>query len=329
MKKKTIITIVVIAVAVIALLLIGLPVISQLIYHRSWNATMFAWQFKKDVYTTEEAFAEFLAEKSAEHAEPYDAPDATRFSVSFIPRRTDGMPYYVLNRQDDPERLLVYFAGGSYTDDPHSVHWDLLDTLAHETGLMILVPLYPKLPEADAETSYEALMAFYDEAIAPKQPSELLFMGDSAGGGMALSFAMQLRDAGLDSPDELVLLSPWLDVALSDPDIPQYEKKDPSLDAEQLRHLGVLWAGDLSVTDPLVSPLYGRFEDLGRITLFTGTAELLYPDIMTLDAALTDAGIEHDTVVQEGMFHIWPLFFRYHISESVQTVEEIIALLKR
>lgn len=328
MKKKTIITMIVIAAAVIALLLIGLPAISQLVCHRSWNATMFAWQFNKDVYTTEEAFEEFLAEKSAEHAEPYDAPDAARFSVSFSPRQTDGMTYYVLNRQDDPERLLVYFAGGSYTDDPHAVHWDLLDTLAHETGLMIFVPLYPKLPEADAETAYEALTAFYDEAIAPEQPPELLFMGDSAGGGMALSFAMQLRDAGLEGPDELVLLSPWLDVTLSDPDIPQYEKKDPSLDAEQLRHLGVLWAGDLSVTDPIVSPLCGRFEDLGRITLFTGTAELLYPDIMTLDAALTEAGIEHDTVVQEGMFHIWPLFFRYHIPESVQTVEEIIALLK-
>lgn len=328
MKKKTIITVILLAAAVIAVLLIILPVISQLIYHRSWNATVFAWQFDKDEYTTEEAFEEFLAEKSAEHAEPYDAPDASRFSVSFALQRMDDMPYCILNRQDDPERLLVYFAGGSYTDDPHSVHWDLLDTLAQETGLMILVPLYPKLPEADAEASYEALQALYDEAIAPEEPAELLFMGDSAGGGMALSFAMQLRDAGLNGPDRLILLSPWLDVTLTNPDIPLYEAKDPSLDAEQLRRLGTLWAGSLSAADPIVSPLYGNLEDLGRITLYTGTAELLFPDIMALDAALTEAGIDHDTVVQEGMFHIWPLFFRYHIPESIQTVDELITLLK-
>lgn len=327
MKKKSVLLIIIAAVLVLALLLIGLPLISELVFHRSWSATMFTLQLKPEAYTTAEAFSDYLAEKSAEHTLPYDEPDASRFGVSFSSGQSDGMTWYVLNEQDAPERLMVYCAGGSYTDNPRSTHWDLLDTLAQETGLMILVPLYPKLPEADAVTSYDALMTFYSDIVAPLGADELLFMGDSAGGGMALSFAMQLRDAGLDRPDELILLSPWLDVTLTNPDIPAYEKKDPSLDSEQLRHLGELWAGELSPTDPIISPLYGNFENLGHITVYTGTDELLCPDILAFDAMLTDAQIDHDTIVQEGMFHIWPLFFRYNVSESVQTVQELIVLL--
>lgn len=318
MKKKTIFTISIAAAAVIALLLICLPLLSQWFSGRSWNATMFAWQFRKEAYTTEEAFADYLDAKRAEHEAPYDAPDNRELLVSVDKDSAGDMDYFVLNRQDAPQRALVYFAGGSYADDPRPVHWQFLDALAHETGLMILVPLYPKLPEADAGTSYAALMDFYGEAVAPLAPEELLFMGDSAGGGMALSFAMQLRDAGLEGPEELLLLCPWLDVTLTNPDIPAYEKKDPALDSEQLRHLGDLWAGDLDPADPVVSPLYGDLSGLGHITLVTTTGELLYPDILRLDQRLTDAGIEHTLNVRENMFHVWPLYFYYRIPEAVE-----------
>lgn len=328
MKKKTIFMILIAAAAAVALLLICLPLLSQWISGRSWNATLFAWQFHKEAYTTEEAFEDYLDEKRNEHEEPYDAPDESELIVSLDAGRAGDMDYYILNRQDTPRRVLVYFAGGSYADDPRPVHWQFLDALAHETGLMIVVPLYPKLPEADARTAYAALMDFYNETIVPLAPDELLFMGDSAGGGMALSFAMQLRDADDEGPDELVLLCPWLDVTLANPDIPAYEEKDPALDAGQLRHLGALWAGDLAPADPMVSPLYGELSGLGRITLITTTGELLYPDILKLNQLLTDAGIEHTLYVRENMFHVWPLYFYYRIPEAVEDTLWIEKLLR-
>ena len=328
LKKKTVLTVIIAVVVVLALLLVGFPLFSHLYYGRSQAATLFAWQLGKEAYTTEEAFEEYLEEKREENAEEYALPEEAEFTVSVKSVDRGGCEGFILN--ESGSRAVFYFPGGSYIDQPRAVHWRFLNELAEQTGFCVVVPIYPKLPDADAETSYEQLTAFYLDCLETDGPwDEIVFMGDSAGGGMALSFAMQLRDAGLEPADKLVLICPWVDVTMENPDIPAYEKKDRTLDSEQLRHLGALWAGDLSAVDPVVSPLFAEsFEDLGLIMLITGTGELLYPDIMRFDAALTDAGIDHYTHIQSGMFHVWPLYIGYSIPETEETFGEIVGFLQ-
>ena len=316
--KKTIITAVAV-VAVIALLLGGFPLFSRVVYGRSQAATIFAWQFHKEAYTTEEAFQAHLAQKRRENSFRYTLPPSAKFTVPVERRMYEDMVFFHLNATDTPEIMLFYFPGGSYTDPPRVVHWQFLNRLAKETDAMVVVPVYPKLPDADAETSYAMLTDFYTDYMDDHHCGKLVFMGDSAGGGLALSFAMQLRDAGLSGPDELILLSPWVDVTMSNPDIPAYDKKDSALDATMLAHLGALWAGDLDPTDPIVSPLYGSFEGLGRITVVYSQSENLYPDITALCAALDDAGADYTTYIERGMFHVWPLYVAYDIPEVQST----------
>ena len=326
MNKKLLIAI--IAVALVAILAIfGLPLFSQLYYHRSQAATVFAWQLDEEAYTTEENFQGLLLQKAAENRGTYDIPLDVKFTVSLEEQEHEGMQYFILNAQDDPEKLLFYFAGGSYTDQPRAVHFQFLNALAENTGSMIVLPLYPKIPGADAEESYAAVTAFYEAFMAGQGYGTLYFMGDSAGGGMALSLAMQLRDAGMNGPDQMILICPWVDVTMSNPDIASYEKKDMALDAAQLARLGELWCGDLEATDPMVSPLYGSFEGLGDIHLITSKGELLYPDIMLLSSKLTEAGIDHELVVSPGMFHVWPLYLMYNIPEVQETCWDIVDMV--
>ena len=326
LKKKTVLGIIA-AVIVLALLLFGLPLFSRLYYGRSQAATLFAWQLHKESYTTEEAFEDYLADKRAENALPFLLPPEAEFTVPVKPVARGGQPGYILN--EGASRVVFYFPGGSYIDQPRAVHWRFLNDLAEQAGVCIVVPIYAKLPDADAQTSYEKLEAFYLACLEEDGPwEEILFMGDSAGGGMALSFAMQLRDAGTDGPDRLVLICPWVDVTLTNPAIPDYEKKDRTLDSEQLRHLGALWAGSLSPEDPVVSPLYGRFDGLGKTTLITTTGELLYPDILALYEAMQAQGADVDLIEQPGMFHVWPLYVGYNVPETEATFAEIVSLLR-
>ena len=326
MNKKLVIAIVAI-VLLAALAVFALPLYSQLYYHRSQAATVFAWQLDKEAYTTEEDFQGFLLQKAADNRAAYFIPPEVTFSVSVESGEHDGMQYYILNGQEDPEKLLFYFAGGSYTDQPRAVHFQFLNALAENTEAMIVLPVYPKIPGADAEASYAAVMAFYEDYMAGQDCGTLYFMGDSAGGGMALSLAMQLRDAGMDGPDQLILMCPWVDVTMSNPDIADYAKKDTALDSTQLARLGELWAGDLDLTDPVVSPLYGTFEDLGTIHLITSKGEILYPDIMLLSGKLEEAGIGHELVVSPGMFHVWPLYLMYNIPEVQETCWQIVDMV--
>ena len=74
-------------------------------------------------------------------------------------------------------------------------------------------------------------------------------MGDSSGGGLALSFNEYLAINNLKQPNDLILLSPWLDITLSSEKIETYEKKDPMLSCEPLREIGMLWANDIDPKD--------------------------------------------------------------------------------
>ena len=324
MNKKFIIIAIVVVLALI-LAICALPIFSQLYYHRSQAATMLAWQLEKETYTTEESFQALLMDKRAANGPPYLIPMDISLSVSVDSGIYDGMQYYILNSSSSAARAIFYFPGGSFTDQPRGVHWQFLNQLASDTGAMIIVPIYPKLPDTNAAASYAAVLSFFQNCAAEMTWSELIFMGDSAGGGMALSLAMQLRDSGAAGPNKLILLSPWVDVTMANPDIPAYEAKDPALDSQLLRRLGELWADEMDATDPIISPLYGDFQDLGEITILTSKGELLYPDITALMQKLNEADIDCNALVSPGMFHVWPIYVLYSVPEVQESYEFIAA----
>jgi hypothetical protein len=103
-------------------------------------------------------------------------------------------------------------------------------------------------------------------------------MGDSAGGGMTVAVALQLRDRGLAAPYRTVLISPWLDISVAAPDISALAAKDHELAPPGLVAAGELYRGEVPAEDPRVSPINGGPFGLGPITLFSGTHDILHSD---------------------------------------------------
>ena len=133
-------------------------------------------------------------------------------------------------------------------------------------------------------------------------------MGDSSGGGLALAFAESLRDSGDPMPERLVLLSPWIDVTMTNPAIPALEEGDFILSAYGLAGLGKLWAGEVDVRDSRVSPLYGSMTGLPPTLIFCGTDEILRPDITLLHEKMKAAGTKSRLVIGEGLWHVFPSY---------------------
>lgn len=82
-------------------------------------------------------------------------------------------------------------------------------------------------------------------------------MGDSAGGGFVLSFCQYLKAIDLPQPNNIVVYSPWVDIALSNP--PYDNDSDPILGEIGLREIGKSWAGELDTHDYRVSPLWRQY----------------------------------------------------------------------
>ena len=115
-----------------------------------------------------------------------------------------------------------------------------------------------------------------------------------------------------------------MDVSMDNEEIAEYEPVDPMLDIYGAKEIGKMWAGERDVHDPMVSPIYGTFENLGNITIFIGTRDMLCPDCLKFSEILNEQGIEHTLVVKEGLDHPYPLFPIPEAKEAQQMMIDII-----
>lgn len=76
----------------------------------------------------------------------------------------------------------------------------------------------------------------------------------------------------------LTLLSPWLDMTLSIPAIKEIDRFDPLLNVEGFRKAGVVYARRADPTSFMLSPVNGDLEELGKISIFIGSRDILAAD---------------------------------------------------
>lgn len=222
-------------------------------------------------------------------------------------------------------RCVLYLHGGSYVATFTRQHWNFLAKLAEATKSIIIAPDYPLAPEYRWADAYRMLFALWERLGAYSLPlSSLVLMGDSAGGGLALGFVQALRDAHLPMPASLVMLSPWLDVTMENPQIERLDEVDPFLSIEALRKAGMAWAGGSNPRRMEISPIYGHFEGLPPMSLFIGTKDILLADCRRFRDICLLTNTRLDYYEYEQMLHVWMLM---PIRESKQAIEQIAGIL--
>ncbi|MER5386052.1 alpha/beta hydrolase [Streptomyces sp. NPDC002688] len=213
-----------------------------------------------------------------------------------------------LPRGAAPARHALYLHGGAYIHEIIPRHWSLIAKTAVASSTRFTVPIYPVAPLGVAEDVVPAATDLAEEIIARVGADRTALLGDSAGGGMAMAVALQLRERGLAAPYRTVLISPWLDVSLTAPDIPALAAKDHFLAPAGLAAAGELYRGELPAEDTRVSPIKGDFSGLGPITLLSGTLDILHSDAKRFVPLARAAGVPVDYYEAPGMIHVFPLF---------------------
>lgn len=231
-----------------------------------------------------------------------------------------GFPVVTLRPKGKiPLGVVVMFHGGAYVRLPLADHWKFADRLVQKTGWQVVVPIYPKVPQHTVMHALAMVKTLVTRVLQHHHP--VVFVGDSAGGGLALALTEILVNELQPSPEHLILLSPWLDIALRNPQSDALEREDPILACEGLREIGRIWSGDLSKDDPRVSPLLGLSSKLPPMTVITATEEIFYPDTQSLVQQASQLGIELDLTIGKGLFHCYPLF---GVPEATSVVDSII-----
>ena len=221
-------------------------------------------------------------------------------------------------------RRALYCHGGAWFLEIMAVHWQLIARLAAATGTQFSVPIYPLLPAGNAAEVIPAISGLAAELLAEAGAENVTLIGDSAGGAMAMSVALQLRDRGLPAPHAIILISPALDLAFSDPSIAEAAPHDPVLGVPGLRAVAPLWCGELSLDDPLVSPLCGNLSGLAPITLFSGTRDVLNADARQLVRRAAEAQVPLDYHEAAGLCHVYPLLPIPEAREAQAVMERVL-----
>lgn len=237
----------------------------------------------------------------------YGPPPGLR-GVDVAVGRVAGWPVYTVRpRGAASGQHAVYVHGGSWTFEISPFHWWLVASLVRRSGVTVTVPVYPLAPVGTAATVVPAVADLLAGLADRHGADRVTAMGDSAGGQIALSAVQLLRDRGVPPLRRTVLISPALDLSLTNPGIDRVEPNDPWLARPGVRLTIDLWRDGLPLDDPRVSPLAGDLAGLGPLTVLGGSLDITHPDVRLLVERARAAGVEVDDQDAPGMVHVWPL----------------------
>lgn len=205
------------------------------------------------------------------------------------------------------EFLIIYCPGGAFVYGPTELNWNGIAHIVKITQIKAWLVDYPKAPETKIGEIAANIDAVYAEALKKYSPSHIILLGDSVGGNLMMSLVQRLIKAGKAVPASLIAISPVLDASLENPEIEGIDKKDPILSKPGALSAKKMCAGNLPLTDPLISPLYGSFKGFPPTHLFIGDHDIMMPDQKLAVQKMRDDKVEIDVIEGAGMPHIWPL----------------------
>lgn len=233
--------------------------------------------------------------------------------------------WHIKPKENYSDQVIVFLHGGAYIFNMTKMHWQLIEKISLKTNASLVVPDYPLAPGAKWHEVYAFLKEVYAELLATTACENIIFMGDSAGAGLALGFAQSLRNEKKPLPQQILLISPWLDITMCNPDIFDVDKDDRLLGINGLRLAGKAYAGDLAPEDFKVSPIFGEMDGLPEVSLFIGTHDLLMPDSRLLKNKMQSANLPFNFFEYPEMYHDWVLVTNQ--KESRHAIEQISRLI--
>ena len=237
--------------------------------------------------------------------------------------------YIASSKNKNEGKSILYLHGGGFVLESTKYHWIFAKYLVKNTGAKIFFPQYPIAPENSCIDALAMIINTYKLILQETDAKNIVLMGDSAGGGIALSTAMHLRNLGLPQPGNIILISPavLMECPKTQTDIEYMtvlEQRDKMISSYCFDTICDLWRKNLDRTDYRVNPIYGDLKGLGKITVFTGTGEVLNLAARKMKDEAKEQNVEIDYYEKEYMMHCWVLVLSKESRRERKIIRDII-----
>lgn len=219
------------------------------------------------------------------------------------------------------DKHIIFLHGGAYIFKTFNAHWRLTKKIVRKTFIRMSHLDFPLAPEYNYRDTFKMIHQAYELIVKKYPEDDFIFMGDSAGGGLALAFTQKLiKEKHPKLPVKIILLSPWLDISLSNPEIKKQEDSDHILSLKMLKYAAMKYSNGDKQHQYLISPINGDLTKLPPAMVFFGTEELFCADCKKFKSIINSH--DHNIIFREyqKMQHDWGIF---PIPESRKLINEV------
>jgi monoterpene epsilon-lactone hydrolase len=207
-------------------------------------------------------------------------------------------------------QVVLYFHGGVYVLGSAVQAAGLASQVGRQTGAKVISVDYRLAPEHpypaavdDALAAYQALL---DDGTGP---SDIVFAGESAGGGLAVATLVNARDHGLPLPAAAFVMSPYADLTLAGPTMQTKGQVDVLMSRENLQSRVGDYTSGQDAALGLISPIFADLSGLPPLLIQAGTHEVLLDDAIRLARQAATADVEVILDITPGVPHVFQTFY--------------------
>lgn len=213
-----------------------------------------------------------------------------------------------VNRAHMKKYVILYCHGGGYSTGSSLYARTLTGKLAMSTSMDVLSFDYRLAPENPYPAATQDAMRVWNYLMLLGYGArDIILAGDSAGGNLALSLTLKLKEEGRLLPRGLVLMSPWTDLTSSGKSHQTKAEIDPVLNAGYLEDMIRNYAAGQNLDNPYISPLFGEYEGFPPTYIQVGSNEILLDDSTMLYHKLLKANVSVKLDTFEGMWHVFQM----------------------
>jgi epsilon-lactone hydrolase len=202
---------------------------------------------------------------------------------------------------------VMYFHGGGYVSCSPASHRAITATLARLTRQRVFALDYRLAPDHPFPAAIDDAEAAYDWLVHEQHvpPGQIIFAGDSAGGGMVVAAMLRLRSHGKPLPGAGVCFSPWFDLT-GRCDYRNVESC-AMFNSGDVGSFASLYLGKTSAEHLEASPLFGDLAGLPPLLIQASSTELLLDDAARFHAKALASGVRSRLSIYPGLPHVWQI----------------------
>jgi len=204
-------------------------------------------------------------------------------------------------------KSVMYIHGGGFISGSCHTHRMHVIKFAKACGTRILLFDYRLAPEHPFPAAVEDCIMAYKWLLSEGyKSSDIVIMGESAGGTLTLSTLIALRDKGIQLPKAAVSISPVTDLTCRADSFSTNAKNDIAPLGSWTTWTGY-YIGDNDPHDTWLSPLMADLAGLPPIMIQVGTHEIHLDDARNFAKKARESGVAVTLRIWDGMVHAFPL----------------------